>query len=159
MKQLIISKQAKQLSLRKINRLFYPNYWLMSCRRNQSLRDAISNSVFQNKENLHIILLKQKIRKWGTMNSKEKIESNSLQQKNIIGRWLEEEMLEIAKSLRTEFYELGEVSTETKKRLKEVLEDKNKREKFAEVLSKEVEEEESFDEFMINLISEKDRDN
>jgi len=86
------------------------------------------------------------------MNSKEKIESNSLQQKNIIGRWLEEEMLEIAKSLRTEFY------AETKKRLKEVLEDKNKREKFAEVLSKEVEEE-SFDEFMINLISEKDRDN
>jgi len=68
------------------------------------------------------------------MNSKEKIESNSLQQKNIIGK------LEIAKSLRTEFYELGEVSTETKKRLKEVLEDKNKREKFAEVLSKEVEE-------------------
>ena len=92
------------------------------------------------------------------MNSKEKIESNSLQQKNIIGKWLEEEMLEIAKSLRTEFYELGEVSTETKKRLKEVLEDKNKREKFAEVLSKEVVEEESFDEFMINLISEKDRD-
>ena len=33
------------------------------------------------------------------------------------------------------------------------------REKFSEVLSKEVEEEESFDEFMINLISEKDRDN
>ena len=49
------------------------------------------------------------------MNSKEKIDSNSLQQKNIIGRWLEEEMLEIAKSLRTEFYELGEVSNETKK--------------------------------------------
>ena len=89
---------------------------------------------------------------------KEKIESNSLQQKNIIGKWLEEEMLEIAKSLRTEFYELGEVSTETKERLKEILEDKNKREKFAEVLSKEVEEE-SFDAFMINLISEKDRDN
>ncbi len=89
---------------------------------------------------------------------KERIELYSLQQKNIIGKWLEEEMLEIAKSLRTEFYELGEVSTETKKRLKEILEDKNKREKFAEVLSKEVEEE-SFDEFMINLISEKDRDN
>ena len=68
-------------------------------------------------------------------------------------------MLEIAKSLRTEFYELGEVSTETKKRLKEILEDKNKRAKFAEVLSKEVEEEESFDEYMINLISQKDRDN
>jgi hypothetical protein len=60
------------------------------------------------------------------MNIKEKIESNSLQQKNIIGKWLEEEMLEILKSLRTEFYELGEVSIETKKRLKEVLEDKKK---------------------------------
>ena len=36
-------------------------------------------------------------------------------------------MLEIAKSLRTEFYELGEVSTETKKRLKEVLEDKKQK--------------------------------
>ena len=92
------------------------------------------------------------------MDSKEKIDSNSIQQKIIIGRWLEEEMLEIAKSLRTEFYELGEVSNETKKRLKEVLEDKNKREKFADVFSKEVEEEESFDEFMINLISEKDKD-
>jgi hypothetical protein len=42
--------------------------------------------------------------------------------------------------------------------LKEILEDKNKMEKFPEVLSKEVEEE-LFDEFMINLISEKDRDN
>ena len=60
------------------------------------------------------------------MNIKEKIESNSLQQKNIIGKWLEEEMLEISKSLRTEFYDLGEVSIETKKRLKEVLEDKKK---------------------------------
>ena len=89
------------------------------------------------------------------MNSKENIESNTLQQNNIIGKWLEEEMFEIAKSLRKEFYEFGEVSTETKKRLKEVLEDKKKREKFAEVLSKEVEDE-SFDEFMINLISEKD---
>ena len=49
------------------------------------------------------------------MHSKEKIESNSLQQKNIIGKWLEEEMLEIANSLRTEFYELGEVSNETRK--------------------------------------------
>ena len=93
------------------------------------------------------------------MNAKEKIVSNSLQQKNIIGKWLEEEMLEIAKPLRTEFYELGQVSTETKKRVKEILEDKNKRQKFAEVLSKEVEEEESFDEYMIKLISQKDRDN
>ena len=80
-------------------------------------------------------------------------------EKQLINNWLEEEMLEIANSIRTEFYELGEVSSETKKRLKEILEDKNKREKFAEVLSKEVEEEESFDEYMINLISQKDRDN
>ena len=70
----------------------------------------------------------------------------------------DEEMLKIAQSLRREFDELGEVTDVTKKRLKEILEDKNKREKFSEVLSKEVEEE-SFDEFMINLISEKDRDN
>ena len=51
----------------------------------------------------------------------------------------EEEMLEIAKSLRKEFDELGEVTDVTKKRLKEILEDKNKREKFAEVLTKEEE--------------------
>ena len=53
----------------------------------------------------------------------------------------DEEMLEIAKSLRKEFDELGEVTDVTKKRLKEILEDKNKREKFAEVLTKEEEEE------------------
>ena len=51
----------------------------------------------------------------------------------------DEEMLEIAKSLRREFDELGEVTDVTKKRLKEILEDKNKREKFAEVLTKEEE--------------------
>ena len=51
----------------------------------------------------------------------------------------EEEMLEIAKSLRKEFDELGEVTDSTKKRLKEILEDKNKREKFTEVLTKEEE--------------------
>ena len=51
----------------------------------------------------------------------------------------DEEMLEIAKSLRKEFDELGEVTDVTKKRLKEILEDKNKREKFAEVLTKEEE--------------------
>ena len=49
----------------------------------------------------------------------------------------DEEMLEIAQSLRMEFDELGEVTDVTKKRLKEILEDKNKREKFAEVLTKE----------------------
>ena len=51
----------------------------------------------------------------------------------------DEEMLEIAKSLRREFEELGEVTDVTKKRLKEILEDKTKREKFAEVLTKEEE--------------------
>ena len=40
----------------------------------------------------------------------------------------DEEMLEIAQSLRRKFDELGEVSDVTKKRLKEILEDKNKRE-------------------------------
>ena len=60
----------------------------------------------------------------------------------------EEEMLEIAKSLRREFDELGEVTDVTKKRLKEILEDKNKREKFAEVLTKEeVTEMSEIDEF------------
>ena len=49
----------------------------------------------------------------------------------------DEEMLKIAQSLRREFDELGEVTDVTKKRLKEILEDKNKREKFAEVLTKE----------------------
>ena len=51
----------------------------------------------------------------------------------------DEEMLKIAQSLRREFDELGEVTDVTKKRLKEILEDKNKREKFAEVLTKEEE--------------------
>ena len=52
----------------------------------------------------------------------------------------DEEMLKIAQSLPREFDELGEVTDVTKKRLKEILEDKNKREKFAEVLTKEEEE-------------------
>jgi len=69
----------------------------------------------------------------------ERIELYSLQQKTIIGKWLEEELVEVAKSLRKEFDELGEVTDATKKRLKEILEDKNKREKFAEVLTKEEE--------------------
>ena len=90
------------------------------------------------------------------MNVKEIIESNSLKQTNHINKWLEEELLEITKSLRTEFYEKGNVTTKTKIILKEVLENKNKREKFAEVFSKEIVEEESFDEFMINFISEMD---
>ena len=60
----------------------------------------------------------------------------------------DEEMLEIVQSLRREFDELGEVTDVTKKRLKEILEDKNKREKFAEVLTKEeVTEMSEIDEF------------
>ena len=56
--------------------------------------------------------------------------------------------MEVAKSLRKEFDELGEVTDVTKKRLKEILEDKNKREKFAEVLTKEeVTEMSEIDEF------------
>ena len=51
----------------------------------------------------------------------------------------DEEMLKIAQSLRREFDELGEVTDVTKKRLKEILEDKTKREKFGEVLTKEEE--------------------
>ena len=42
----------------------------------------------------------------------------------------------------------------TRQRLKEILEDKNKREIFAEVISQE-EEDEAFDEFMIDLVSAK----
>ena len=42
----------------------------------------------------------------------------------------------------------------TRQRLREILEDKNKREIFAEVISKE-EEDEAFDEFMIDLVSAK----
>ena len=60
----------------------------------------------------------------------------------------DEEMLKIGQSLRREFDELGEVTDVTKKRLKEILEDKNKREKFAEVLTKEeVTEMSEIDEF------------
>ena len=61
----------------------------------------------------------------------------------------DEEMLKIAQSLRREFGELEEVTDVTKKRLKEILEDKNKRQKFAEVLSKkeEVTEMSEIDEF------------
>ena len=51
----------------------------------------------------------------------------------------DEKMLKIPQSLRREFDELGEVTDVTKKRLEEILEDKNKREKFAEVLTKEEE--------------------
>ena len=50
--------------------------------------------------------------------------------------------------------ESGQVTDTTRQRLKEILEDKNKREIFAEVISKE-EEDEAFDEFMIDLVSAK----
>ena len=63
-------------------------------------------------------------------------------------------MSEVAKLLRNEFMESGQVTETTRQRLKEILEDKNKREIFAEVISQE-EEDESFDEFMIDLVSTK----
>ena len=74
--------------------------------------------------------------------------------KNVIGKWMEQEMSEVAKLLRNEFMESGQVTYTTRHRLKEILEDKNKREIFAEVISQE-EEDESFDEFMIDLVSAK----
>ena len=63
-------------------------------------------------------------------------------------------MSEVAKLLRNEFMESGQVTDTTRQRLKEILEDKNKREIFAEVISKE-EEYEAFDEFMIDIVSAK----
>ena len=63
-------------------------------------------------------------------------------------------MSELAKLLRNEFMESGQVTDTTRQRLKEILEDKNKREIFAEVISKE-EEYEAFDEFMIDIVSAK----
>jgi len=63
-------------------------------------------------------------------------------------------MSEVAKLLRNEFMESGQVTDTIRQRLKEILEDKNKREIFAEVISQE-EEDEAFDEFMIYLVSAK----
>lgn len=90
------------------------------------------------------------------MDEKEKTALYTTKQKNVIGKWLEQEMSEVAKSLRKEYVESGKVTDSTRQRLKEILEDKNKREIFAEVLSKE-EEDEAFDEFMIELVSAKDK--
>ena len=63
-------------------------------------------------------------------------------------------MSEVAKLLRNEFMESGQVTDTTRQRLKEILEDKHKREIFAEVISKE-EEDEAFDELLIDLVSAK----
>ena len=63
-------------------------------------------------------------------------------------------MSEVAKLLRNEFMESGQVTGTTRQRLKKILEDKNKRGIFAEVISKE-EEDETFDEFLIDLVSAK----
>ena len=89
------------------------------------------------------------------MDDKDKSALYTKKQKNVIGKWMEKEMSEVAKLLRNEFMESGQVTDPTRQRLKENLEDKNKRESFAEVISKE-EEDESFDEFMIDLVSVKD---
>ena len=63
-------------------------------------------------------------------------------------------MSEVAKLLRNEYLESSQVTDTIRQRLKEILEDKNKREIFAEVISQE-EEDEAFDEFMIGLVSVK----
>ena len=88
------------------------------------------------------------------MDDKEKTALYTKKQKNVIGKWVEQEMSEVAKLLRNEFMESGQVTETTRQRLKEILEDKNKREIFAEVISQE-EEDEAFDEFMIDLVSAK----
>ena len=93
-------------------------------------------------------------RNYFTMDDKEKTALYTKKQKNVIGKWMEQEMSEVAKLLRNEFMESGQVTDTTRQRLKEILEDKNKREIFAEVISKE-EEDEAFDEFMIDLVSAK----
>ena len=88
------------------------------------------------------------------MDDKEKTALYTKKQKNVIGKWMEQEMYEVAKLLRNEFINSGQVNDTTRQRLKEIMEDKNKREIFAEVLSQE-EEDEAFDEFMIGLVSAK----
>jgi len=47
---------------------------------------------------------------------------------------MEQEMYEVAKLLRNEFMESGQVTDTTRQRLKEILEDKYKREIFAELI-------------------------
>ena len=88
------------------------------------------------------------------MDDKEKTALYTKKQKNVFGKWMEQEMSEVAKLLRNEFMESGQVTDTTRQRLKEILEDKNKREIFSEVNPK-VEEDEAFDEFMIDLVSAK----
>ena len=88
------------------------------------------------------------------MDDKEKTALYTKKQKNVIGKWMEQEMYEVAKLLRNEFINSGQVNDTTRQRLKEIMEDKNKREIFAEIISQE-EEDEDFDEFMIDLVSTK----
>ena len=88
------------------------------------------------------------------MDDIEKTALYTKKQKNVIGKWMEQEMYEVAKLLRNEFINSGQVNDTTRQRLKEILEYKNKREIFAEVISQE-EEDEAFDEFMIDLVSVK----
>ena len=88
------------------------------------------------------------------MDEKEKTALYTKRQKNVIGKWMEQEMSEVAKLLRYEYMEAGQVTDSTRQRLKEILEDKNKREIFAEVISQE-EEDEACEEFMIDLVSAK----
>ena len=63
---------------------------------------------------------------------------------------MEQGMSEVEKLLRNEFMESGQVTATARQRLKEILENKNKWEIFAEVISKEEE-----NEFLIEFVSAK----
>jgi len=68
------------------------------------------------------------------MDDKEKTVLYTKKENYVIGKWMEQEMSEDAKLLRNEFMESGQVTDTTRQRLKEILEDKYKREIFAEVI-------------------------
>ncbi len=54
------------------------------------------------------------------MDDKEKTALYTKKQKNVIGKWMEQDMSEVAKLLRNEFMESGQVTDTTRKRLKEI---------------------------------------
>ena len=58
------------------------------------------------------------------MDDKEKTALYTKKQKNVIGKWMEQEIYEVTKLLRNEFMESGQVTDTTRQRLKEILEDK-----------------------------------
>jgi len=68
------------------------------------------------------------------MDDKEKTVLYTKKENYVIGKWMEQEMSEDAKLLRNEFMESGQVTDTTRQGLKEILEDKYKREIFAELI-------------------------